>query len=44
MNSLKDGWFSELSPLWPGISLSLEVEKVLHKEKSKYQDILVLET
>uniref|UniRef100_A0A1B6E4G1 Spermidine synthase n=1 Tax=Clastoptera arizonana TaxID=38151 RepID=A0A1B6E4G1_9HEMI len=44
MNGLKDGWFSELSTLWPGISLSLQVEKILHSEKSKYQDILILET
>ncbi|PSN53273.1 Spermidine synthase [Blattella germanica] len=44
MNGLKEGWFSELSSLWPGISLSLEVEKVLHSGKSEFQDILVLQT
>lgn len=44
MNGLKEGWFSELSSLWPGISLSLEVNEVLHSERSEYQDILVLET
>lgn len=44
MNGLKEGWFSELSTLWPGISLSLQVDKILHSEKSKYQDIMVLET
>jgi spermidine synthase len=44
MNGLKEGWFSELSSLWPGVSLSLEVNEVLHSEKSEYQDILVLQT
>ncbi|XP_005100180.2 spermidine synthase [Aplysia californica] len=44
MNVVKDGWFSELSELWPGQCMSLEVEEVLHKEKSKYQDILVFKS
>ncbi|XP_063216671.1 uncharacterized protein LOC134527697 [Bacillus rossius redtenbacheri] len=44
MNGLKEGWFSELNDLWPGVSLSLEVDKVLHSERSEFQDILVLET
>lgn len=44
MDSMKPGWFSELSDLWPGMCLSLQVEEVLHKEKSKFQDIMVLKT
>jgi len=44
MEQVKDGWFSEKSDLWPGQCLSLEVEQVLHQEKSPYQDILVLKT
>uniref|UniRef100_A0A8D8T313 Spermidine synthase n=1 Tax=Cacopsylla melanoneura TaxID=428564 RepID=A0A8D8T313_9HEMI len=44
MDSLQKGWFSELSPLWPGVSLSLEVEEVLHSEQSEYQKINVLKT
>jgi len=44
MNAVKDGWFSELSTLWPGQAMSLEVEEVLHKEKSKYQDVLVFKS
>ncbi|EFX79208.1 spermidine synthase-like [Daphnia pulex] len=44
MDSLKNGWFSELSPLWPGQCISLEVEEVLHQEKSEFQDILVLKS
>lgn len=44
MNAVKDGWFSELSSLWPGQCMSLEVEEVLFKEKSKYQDIIVFKS
>lgn len=42
MNKLKDGWFSEVSDLWPGQCMSLEIEQVLHKEKSDFQDIMIL--
>ena len=41
MDAFSKGWFTELSPLWPGQALSLQVEEVLHREKSAYQDILV---
>ncbi|CAL1532620.1 unnamed protein product [Lymnaea stagnalis] len=44
MNGIKEGWFSEISELWPGQCMSLEVDKVLHHEKSKYQDILVFKS
>lgn len=44
MDAVKEGWFSELSTLWPGQCMSLEVEEVLHKEKSKFQDILVFKS
>uniref|UniRef100_A0A1B6GPL0 Spermidine synthase n=1 Tax=Cuerna arida TaxID=1464854 RepID=A0A1B6GPL0_9HEMI len=44
MDRLKAGWFSELNDLWPGMCLSLQVDKVLHQEQSKYQDIMVLQT
>lgn len=44
MDSMKEGWFSESSELWPGLTLSMEVSKVLHREKSDYQDIIFLET
>ena len=43
MDQIQSGWFSELNDLWAGQSLSLQVEKVLHHEKSKYQDILVFQ-
>lgn len=35
-------WFREENPsFWPGQSFSLEMDKVLHQQKSKYQDVLV---
>ncbi|KAF4530130.1 hypothetical protein B566_EDAN001387 [Ephemera danica] len=44
MDAMKEGWFSEINPMWPGMCQSLEVKEVLHKEKSDYQDIMVLQT
>lgn len=44
MDTVKPGWFSEINDLWPGVSLSLEVVKTLHRERSPYQDVMVLET
>ncbi|VEU21408.1 DEKNAAC102550 [Brettanomyces naardenensis] len=42
---IKDGWFSEISnTMWPGQAMSLRVEKILHVEKSKYQDVLVFKS
>jgi len=44
MDAIRKGWFSELNDLWPGQAMSLEVDEILHEEKSKYQDIKVLKT
>ncbi|KAL0276960.1 UNVERIFIED_CONTAM: hypothetical protein PYX00_004409 [Menopon gallinae] len=44
MDLMKKGWFSEKNDLWPGVSLSLEVNEVLYEDKSEFQDILVLDT
>eukprot|EP01064_Diplonema_japonicum_P025861 TRINITY_DN37290_c0_g1_i1.p1 TRINITY_DN37290_c0_g1~~TRINITY_DN37290_c0_g1_i1.p1 ORF type:complete len:302 (+),score=90.47 TRINITY_DN37290_c0_g1_i1:43-906(+) len=35
------GWFSEVSPFWPGQAQSLEVDEVLWNKKSEFQDVLV---
>ncbi|XP_050545524.1 spermidine synthase-like isoform X2 [Daktulosphaira vitifoliae] len=43
MNSLQQGWFTE-SDTWCGAGLSLQVEKIIHQEKSPYQDIMILQT
>lgn len=42
--SIKDGWFREISSQWPGQAMTLKVKKVLHVEKSLYQDVLVFES
>jgi len=44
MDTIHEGWFSELSTMWPGQCLSLQVDEVLCHEKSKYQDVMVLQT
>ncbi|XP_026222606.1 spermidine synthase [Anabas testudineus] len=44
MNHFKDGWFTELSPLWPGQATSFEVEEVLYHQPSKFQDVMVFKS
>jgi len=39
-----DGWFREISSQWPGQAMTLKVNKILHLEKSLYQDVLVFES
>ncbi|GAA5890862.1 hypothetical protein JCM6882_008838 [Rhodosporidiobolus microsporus] len=44
-----DGWFREISEQWPGDgtagqAMTLRVKKVLHVEKSLFQDVLVFES
>ncbi|KAF3940439.1 hypothetical protein ABW19_dt0204641 [Dactylella cylindrospora] len=40
----EDGWFREISHMWPGQAMTLKVKKILHHEKSLYQDVLVFES
>ncbi|KAL7895679.1 spermine synthase [Trichoderma sp. SZMC 28014] len=42
--TIQDGWFREISNMWPGQAMTLKVEKVLHHEKSKYQDVLIFKS
>ncbi|EKM50842.1 uncharacterized protein PHACADRAFT_262714, partial [Phanerochaete carnosa HHB-10118-sp] len=42
--SIRDGWFREISSQWPGQAMTLKVRKILHVEKSLYQDVLVFES
>ncbi|KAL7414562.1 saccharopine dehydrogenase [Mrakia frigida] len=42
--SIVDGWFREISDQWPGQAMTLKVKKVLHTEKSLFQDVLVFES
>ncbi|KAJ7590764.1 saccharopine dehydrogenase [Mycena floridula] len=42
--AIQDGWFREISSQWPGQAMTLKVTKILHMEKSLYQDVLVFES
>lgn len=42
--NIVDGWFKETTAMWPGQAMTLQVKKILHHEKSKYQDVLVFES
>ncbi|XP_066153664.1 spermidine synthase [Euwallacea fornicatus] len=44
MDSIRNGWFSEISDMWPGQAFSLRVKEVLFRGKSVYQDVLVIQT
>ncbi|XP_073020244.1 spermidine synthase 1-like [Primulina eburnea] len=38
------GWFSEISPMWPGEAHSLKIEKILFQGKSDFQNVLVFQS
>ena len=40
---LSRGWFTESLEIRPGESHSVEIEKVIHRERSKYHDILLFQ-
>lgn len=42
--TIQDGWFREISPMWPGQAMTLKVNQIVHHEKSKYQDVLIFES
>jgi len=42
--TIRDGWFREINNMWPGQAMTLQVKKVVHHEKSKYQDVLIFES
>ncbi|KAJ2553150.1 putrescine aminopropyltransferase [Coemansia sp. RSA 1933] len=39
--TINNGWFSEVSSMWPGQAMSIEVSRILDVEKTKFQDLLV---
>jgi len=41
---IKNGWFFETCSLWPGMGLSLQIEKILYSKKSQFQRIEVYQT
>lgn len=44
MNEIINGWFSELCEMWPGATLSVEIEKTLYSNASEFQQIDVYQT
>lgn len=44
LGRLMKGWFSETSDVWPGIALSIEIEKTLFSKQSRFQQIELFET
>lgn len=36
-DGLKDGWFTELSTMWPGQGMSFKVNEVIHTARSDFQ-------
>ncbi|KAE9607091.1 putative spermidine synthase [Lupinus albus] len=44
ISSIIPGWFSEISPMWPGEAHSLKVEKILFEGKSEYQNVMVFQS
>jgi spermidine synthase len=44
MNALADGWFSEISKMWPGQAQSLQVEEKLWDKQSDFQHNLVFKS
>ncbi|VDO12170.1 unnamed protein product [Rodentolepis nana] len=44
MNSIMNGWFSEVSDSFPGQAFSLKVREVLFEGQSKFQNILIFES
>lgn len=43
-HQIKDGWFFETCPMWPGMGFSLQIEQVLYSKRSKFQQIDVYQT
>ncbi|CAL5182999.1 unnamed protein product [Lathyrus oleraceus] len=44
VSSVIPGWFSEISPMWPGEAHSLKIEKILFQGKSEYQKVMVFQS
>ncbi|KAF6157352.1 hypothetical protein GIB67_004290 [Kingdonia uniflora] len=44
ISSVIPGWFSEMSPMWPGEAHSLKVEKILFQGKSDFQNVMIFQS
>jgi hypothetical protein len=36
-SQMKDGWFTELSTMWPGQGMSLKIDEVIFRGRSDFQ-------
>jgi hypothetical protein len=43
-DAVRNGWFSELSTMWPGQALSVQMKEVLFEGKSDFQDVMVFKS
>lgn len=43
-NAVRDGWFSEISTMWPGQAMSIQMGKTLFTGRSDFQDVMVFES
>ena len=43
-DSIYRGWFSEISPMWKGVALSIKFKEHLFSKKSPFQQIDVFKT
>ena len=39
-----DGWFREVSSMWPGQAMSYEIDSVLHQETTEFQELSILKS
>ena len=44
LNSIATGWFSEICDMWPGMALSIKIERVLFSKKTRFQQIDLYQT
>lgn len=43
-DAVRNGWFSELSTMWPGQAMSIQMGKTLFTGRSDFQDVMVFES
>jgi spermidine synthase len=44
LNSIAKGWFSEICDMWPGMALSIKIDRVLFSKKTPFQQIDLFQT
>ena len=44
LDRIAKGWFSEICDMWPGMALSIEIERVLFSKKTHFQQIDLFQT